>query len=253
VLAAAAPAGGSVVTLTSSDPTATVPGSITIAEGTSTGQFTVTTRAVSTETIVTVSGSAGGETRSKGIRLTPATSGLALLMPRSPYIGWGQTISITAQSNGPAPSGGVLVTLTADGSALTVPGSLTIPGGQTTGSVNVTARTNIETTVRVTGSAGGDTRSASIQLLPVFIRIDSAPDDYVGQGRSYRVEPGTFVFGADLQYYDLAQINANAADPVNRDASLRERITMIAVEPGYTTSSRWCESAEMLMSGCVSA
>jgi hypothetical protein len=209
-LSGPAPVGGTVVTLTSSDPAATVAGSTTIGEGASSGQFGVSTRAVTTETIVTISGSAGGETRSKGIRIIPAGSGLALLTPQSPFVGWGQSISLMAHSSEPAPSAGLLVTLTADGSALTVPSTLTIPGGQTTASVNVTARTNVETTVTVTGSVGGSTRSAAIQLLPVFIRIDSTSGDLVAQGRSYRIEPGPFVFGGDLQYNDLVEVSANS-------------------------------------------
>jgi hypothetical protein len=175
----------------------------------------VSTRAVTTETIVIISGSAGGETRSKGIRVMPAASGLAHLTPQSPFVGWGQTISLTAHSSDPAPSAGLVVTLTADGSALTVPSALTIPGGQTAASVNVTARTNVETTVTVTGSVGGSMRSAPIQLLPVFIRIDSTSGDPVAQGRSYRIEPGLFVFGGDLQYNDLMEASANGSTSTN--------------------------------------
>ena len=211
-LSAAAPAGGAVVTLASSDAAATVPASTTVPEGSSSGQFAMTTRAVTADTVVTISGTAGGETRAKSIRLTPAAvaTGLASLTSSSPYIGWGQTIPLTAQLSAPAPAGGLSIMLSASGSALNIPTLLTIPGGQATGSVNMTAR-NVEATVTVTGSGGGSTRSVPLQVVPVFIRIDSTGDDPVGQGRSYRIEPGTFVFGGDLQFNNVLELSAQAS------------------------------------------
>ena len=75
-LSAAAPSGGAVVTLSSSNTTAaTVPASITIAAGATSGTFTVTSRAVTASASVTISGASGGVTRTGTLTVNPAASG----------------------------------------------------------------------------------------------------------------------------------------------------------------------------------
>ena len=71
-LTAGAPAGGAVVTLTSSNPgAASVPGSVTVAAGATTATFGVTTTAVGANTSVTLSGSYSGVTRTATLTVTP--------------------------------------------------------------------------------------------------------------------------------------------------------------------------------------
>jgi hypothetical protein len=75
-LSAAAPSGGATVTLSSSNTSAaTVPASITIPSGATTGTFTVSSRAVTVSTAVTLSGTFGGVTRSAAVTVTPASTG----------------------------------------------------------------------------------------------------------------------------------------------------------------------------------
>ena len=69
-LSGPAPAEGAVVTLASSDTAAAaVDASLTVPSGASTARFPVATRTVATETLVTISASAGGQTKAKTIRL----------------------------------------------------------------------------------------------------------------------------------------------------------------------------------------
>lgn len=64
ILSGAAPAGGAVVTLSSSDGTiAIVPSSVTVAAGTTSAGFTVNTNQVTATTSVTISGACGGVTK----------------------------------------------------------------------------------------------------------------------------------------------------------------------------------------------
>jgi len=80
-LAAPAPAGGAVVTLTSTNPAlATVPASLTIPEGTDNGNFPVSTSAVSASTTVDILASYGGVTQGSTLALSP----LSLI----PHNGW---------------------------------------------------------------------------------------------------------------------------------------------------------------------
>jgi hypothetical protein len=75
-LTAAAPSGGAVVTLSSSNTSAaTVPASITIAAGATSGTFTVTSRTVTTSVPVTISGAYGGVTRTGTLTVNPAAGG----------------------------------------------------------------------------------------------------------------------------------------------------------------------------------
>ena len=60
-----------VVTLASDNPALVVPASVTVSVGTSAATFTMTSRVVSSETRVTVSASAGGQTRTAEVRVRP--------------------------------------------------------------------------------------------------------------------------------------------------------------------------------------
>jgi hypothetical protein len=71
-LTAAAPVGGFPVTLSSSNPaTASVPGSVSVAQGATSAGFTVTTSAVTASTPVTITASAGSVTRTATLTVTP--------------------------------------------------------------------------------------------------------------------------------------------------------------------------------------
>jgi hypothetical protein len=71
-LTGAAPAGGAVVTLSSSNAAvARVPASVTVAAGSTSAVFTVTTAAVSASTPVTVTGAFGGATKTATLTVTP--------------------------------------------------------------------------------------------------------------------------------------------------------------------------------------
>jgi hypothetical protein len=86
-LTSAAPAGGVVVTLSSSNPSAArTPSAVTIAAGLSATTFTVITSSVAAATAVTISASYGGATQSAGLTVLPPTL-RALFSVRSPAKG----------------------------------------------------------------------------------------------------------------------------------------------------------------------
>jgi FG-GAP-like repeat len=71
-LTAAAPVGGFPVTLSSSNPaTASVPASVSVAQGATSAGFTITTSAVTASTPVTITASAGSVTRTATLTVTP--------------------------------------------------------------------------------------------------------------------------------------------------------------------------------------
>jgi len=66
-----APAGGFVVTLTSSSPKASVPSSFTIAAGSTTGNFTITTTKVNSNTTSTITAKNGATSKTATLTITP--------------------------------------------------------------------------------------------------------------------------------------------------------------------------------------
>jgi hypothetical protein len=81
-LTSAAPGGGLLVNLSSSNPaTASVPASVTVATGATTVQFPVATSPVSSSTAVTITAAVGGVTRTATLAVNPQTTGGALAAP----------------------------------------------------------------------------------------------------------------------------------------------------------------------------
>ncbi|HKO58476.1 MAG TPA: RHS repeat-associated core domain-containing protein [Thermoanaerobaculia bacterium] len=132
-----APPGGATVTLASGDPTrVTVPASITIAAGQTTGTFTATTFAVPTTASVAITAAWSGVTATATLTLTPGVWDVAsLTLDPTDVLGIrqrgffiGQTTG-TVTLTGAAPAGGIRVSIACPGadcpSAVTVPASAT--------------------------------------------------------------------------------------------------------------------------------
>jgi uncharacterized protein DUF4082/Big-like domain-containing protein len=108
-LTGAAPAGGAIVTLSSSNTAAAqVPASVTVAAGATSTTFTITTSPVTANASVTISGTYG-VTRTTTLTVTAATLSSITRSPTS-VVG-GNNSTGTATLNGPAPAGGAVVTL----------------------------------------------------------------------------------------------------------------------------------------------
>jgi trimeric autotransporter adhesin len=168
-LSAPAPSGGLVVTLSDNSAAATVPASVTVPAGATTATFTITTAAVAASTSATVSATAGGVTRSATLAVNPATavtvSGVSL-NPTS--VTGGNSSQGTVTLTGPAPSGGLVVTLASGNTAVaTVPASVTVPAGATSATFPVTTRAvAANTAVTITATAGGVSRQAVLTVTP---------------------------------------------------------------------------------------
>jgi hypothetical protein len=74
-LTSAAPTGGLVVSLSSSNAAAGVPASVTVAAGATSAGFTATTSAVSVSTAVTITATSGGVSRSATLTVNPVSAG----------------------------------------------------------------------------------------------------------------------------------------------------------------------------------
>jgi hypothetical protein len=169
-LSAAAPAGGAVVTLSKAFSNgapgtvpATVPASVTVPAGQTTASFAIGTSSVTATTNVRISAAFNGSTFSADMTLFPLLAQVLF----SGNVPGGSPATGTVTLNGPAPTGGTVVTLSsANTSLVTVPASVTVPSGQT--SVTFTANTapvTQTTAVGVSASSGGTTVSTTVFLV----------------------------------------------------------------------------------------
>ena len=165
-----APAGGSVVSLTSNLPNAaSVPPSVTVAAGSTSATFTITTFPSGTTT-VQLSATLGNTTlfASLGVNPPPPSPALSGLAVSPASVAGGSSSTGTATLSAAAPSGGLVVSLSSSNTAAaTVPASVTVAAGATSKTFTVaTSAVGSATPVTITASAGGATRTATVTVNP---------------------------------------------------------------------------------------
>ncbi len=133
-----APIGGAVVSLTSSDPSAQVPATVTIPAGSTNAPFTITSTAVAINTLLSVTATLNGKSANYGL-LVCAPQLAKISVPQTTLVG-GTSELLTVTLNGPAPAGGYVVTLGSTSPFATTPGTLTIPAGATSAQVTLASQ-----------------------------------------------------------------------------------------------------------------
>jgi hypothetical protein len=166
-----APAGGGVVTLTSSNSSVLqVPSTVSVPAGNSSTSFTITTSATSVFTTVEVDASAGGVTRSAFVNLAagPTAPSLASLAVTPASVAGGTNATGTVALTAAAPSGGLSITLaTGNSSVAQVPPIVTVPAGQTQASFPVTTSSvGASTPVTITAFSDSTSRTATFTVTP---------------------------------------------------------------------------------------
>jgi hypothetical protein len=180
----AAPAGGAVVSLsTSNSSAATVPASVTVAAGSTKATFTVTSKPVAATAGLYLTASYRGVGRTAPLTVeAPVLSGLTLT-PASVAGGCGTSTGKVTLS-GKAPTGGLAVTLTDNVPAATMPASVTVPAGASSATfpVSTTAVTASQSGT-VTASLGGVSKSSSLTVRPIGLQsLALTPNPVVGPG-----------------------------------------------------------------------
>jgi outer membrane protein assembly factor BamB len=159
-----APRGGVVVKLSSSDESTTVPVSVIVPQGKSSASFIVSTKAVTTLTLATITAS----TRFSSVTaiLSVEAPSLQSLTLNPTKVKGGATSYGTVTLTGPAPVGGLIVSLSSSQTAATVPYTVTIAAGKTTASFAVkTQKVNSTTSATISGTISGVTASASLTII----------------------------------------------------------------------------------------
>jgi hypothetical protein len=200
-----APAGGLVVTLSDNSTAVTVPASVTVPAGATDATFTITTATVAAATSATVTATAGGVTRTATLAVNPAAAVTVAGVSLNPAtVTGGNTSQGTVTLSGPAPSGGMVVTLASGNTAAaTVTASVTVPAGATSATFTVTTKSvTASTSVLVSATGGGVTRSATLTVTPRpadTVAVTRA--EYTASKKELRIEATSTNSTATLQVF----------------------------------------------------
>ncbi len=182
VLDDVAPAGGQRVHLSSNNPAATVPFSVTVAEGEDTAEFTVTVTSVLTRTPVMIG--ADISCRHSYQQLTLNALGLQQLTLNSPITG-GKTTTGTVRLNGVASSPFAVSVTSARPTLASVPAVVTVFAAQQQRVFNITTtRVTSTQNATITATARGITRTALLTVVVPFLQDVTLPVTEVVGGNS---------------------------------------------------------------------
>jgi hypothetical protein len=142
------------------------------------GFFSFTPRAVSTTTVVTISASGSGVTRSVQLTVnppgTPPPPTLSAVSVSPPTVAGGSSSTGTVTLSSAAPSGGATVSLSDNSSAASVPASVTVPAGATSRTFTITTSSvTTSTTATVSAVYGSVTRTAALTINPTSLSAPS--------------------------------------------------------------------------------
>ena len=186
-LTGAAASGGFSVTLSSSNPSvASVPASVTVASGASSGTFAIQTLPVKVATPVTITASNAGVSKSLTLTVNPPTFSY-ITQPSS--ITGGQSVTTQFGLTG-VPTSDAVVTLTSSNpAAASVPATLALSGKSTGAIVIQTNPVAVQTAVSITATTGGVSKVFTLTVLPPALSYISSPGTPTG-GQSVTVQFG---------------------------------------------------------------
>ena len=167
-----APSGGVALSLSSSNTSlATVPSTLTVPAGASAVAFQVTTSASSASATATISASNSGLTRSAPLTVTPQPASgptlTSLTLAPSTVVGGSPSSGLVILS-GPAPMGGLVVSLSSSNAAVVaVPASVNVAAGATSAPFTATTiSVSTSSTVTLAASYAGTTQNGSLTVTP---------------------------------------------------------------------------------------
>jgi subtilase family serine protease len=167
-LSGPAPAGGADVSLSSSNvASATVPATMNIPEGASSGTFTITTLAQSSSSSANISAAYHGLTRSATLAVT-MTPGVSSISVSSSLFEGGGSATGTVYLNIYAPSGGAVVALSSSSTAVNVPASITVTAGLSSATFAIaTTAVTAQTVVTISATCSSTTtKTTTLTVVP---------------------------------------------------------------------------------------
>lgn len=190
-LGSAAPAGGTTFSLGAAGPVS-VPSTVTVAGGATKATFPISTAAVTASAATVLTATNGPVTLNNTIITDPLLGALVGSIPTTMA---GIPVTVTAILNGRAPTGGAVINLSTDNTAVTVPPTVTVPAGSTVATFTAQT-TGVESAVgtNIYGTYAGATTSVSLLLVPGLYSMDASPLSINAGGTSnIEVFTGTYV------------------------------------------------------------
>jgi len=184
-LAAAAPATGLLVTLSSSSTNAIVPETVFVPSGATSATFTVSTTSVTTTMSASISATRDTSTASGTLTISaPGTVSSVSLSPAS--VTGGSSTTGTVALSLPAPAGGIIVNLSSSSSNATVPATVTIAGGSSTATFTVnTIAVQSTKTATISATLGATSKSSVLTINPPALQaIALSPSAVTGGTKS---------------------------------------------------------------------
>ena len=182
----AAPAGGVTVALSSDTSAVTVPNSVTVPQGQSSVSFPVTTSAVTTTVIATITATEGPRTATASLTVTGIN--LTAFTLSSPRRTGGGTVDGTVTISSAAPTGGITVALSYNSTVglSAPPASVVVTSGQTKATFTLTTvPVTADTVITITASLGASSRAATLTVLyPEVTALYTNPTPTVASGAS---------------------------------------------------------------------
>ena len=163
-----APETGIVVNLSSDNPTLTVPSSVTITQFRNSTDFVISSDPVSVDTKANITASYNGVTLKKAVEIQIPRTLSALQTPSA--LAFGTAGVGTVSLDIPAPSTGIVVTLSSDNTALKLPKRVTIPALKSSAEFTLTAgNVTADTTVTVSATYKGVTLKKSVKIQAAVV------------------------------------------------------------------------------------
>jgi hypothetical protein len=165
----AAPVNGNTVTLSSSDPSVTVPTSAAVASGATSGTFNITTAGVDTQTSVTITATFNGTSYYSTLLLNPAPIEQIRLVPTT--VQGGQLAAVAIYLDGLAGPSGITVNMASSSTdAVLASATINIPQGAAAGNVLIhTLPVNASETVTISGTYNGTRLYRLLTLQPATL------------------------------------------------------------------------------------
>ena len=179
-LSGPAGSGGAIVALTSSRGEVTVPSTVTIAEGQTTANFTISSLGVDSTVHVSILGSISGQERSANIDVNPAVLLKLTLSPTT--VSGGTPSNGTVAFDGTAGPSGIVILLTCNNPTASVLKSITVSPGRSNATFMVnTQPVTVQTVTQVTASVNSKAQVAALTITPLsLISVSIAPTSIVG-------------------------------------------------------------------------
>lgn len=161
--------GNTTVALSSSHPAiAAVPSTTVVTSGQSTKTFSITTSTVASNQSVVITATQGGNVKTDSILVTVGTEpDLSSITTPQTTIGGGRTVVGTINLTGPAIGAGATISLSDNGTELSVPTSVTIAAGQSSGTFNISTVVVANAVTRtITATKGAIQKTKNVVIVP---------------------------------------------------------------------------------------